>query len=100
LPPWPTCRRGDSIFHAISRTVKLFAGDRYQLAQVEVPDYRRISKVLTTRPVGKEVRADCVSTSLGDEPRVPRQGGAQPHRKTDLETYFRVVVCALHDASR
>jgi hypothetical protein len=92
--------RGPFYVLAISENfVKLFAGDRYQLAEVEVPGLPANLEEARHHETGREA----VSVLTAGGPGLGRrallfhgQGGAQSQRKTDLEKYFRAVERALH----
>jgi Bacterial archaeo-eukaryotic release factor family 3 len=88
-------RRGQFYILAVSEnSAKLLAGDRYQLAELEVAGLPHSLEEALNVDTARE--AVSVMTTggrgLGQRAAVYHgQGGARANRKTDLEAYFRIV---------
>jgi hypothetical protein len=94
-------QRGRYYLLALSENfVKLFAGDQYQLAEVEVPALPENLEATLRHDVSRDAVTAWAAGAPGLGTRTVvfhRQEGACAQRKTELETYFRVVERALHD---
>ena len=93
-------RRGRFYVLAIGEHfVKLFAGDRYELAPVDVPGLPEDFEDSLHQEMTREAVSILPASTqlLGKRSWVFGRGGAGARRKNDVETYFRAVEHAVHE---